>query len=345
MDKKYNVLEINSIFFLPGAMTERLIPEEFQHRSQLYLFLSSIILLIKSIIGTILKAPFKYKFAGVKTYCHLYDGTILFRLPSLNNIRSLQKVINKLQYEKANVVVIDKVQEYDSYPILLMDLVSLYRLPILWREFKRLNRSEKRIVCYFIQHFVLTQSYVWFYKKMLEQYKPVCVVMANDHTFITKPLELLCEDYHIPCIYVQHASVSYDFPELHFSHSFLDGTDALKKYTSGDKKTTGNIILLGACRYDALSEYRLRREHKRRGCIGMAINTMDDNQIADSVCNELLRLFPNIRIKIRMHPTMKEHPFEFTNKERITYTCATDESMIDYLDSIDVQISLYLCNR
>ena len=186
---------------------------------------------------------------------------------------------------------------------------------------------------------VYTSGVVWFYKRILSSYKPECIVLANDHTFITKPLVLLCEKYDIPCIYVQHASVSHAFPELRFSHSFLDGEDSLRKYTSKGKNSIGNIILWGAARYDNLSKYRVNRVKYQRKCIGISLNKVDDNVISDRLCEDLLHYFPDWTIKIRTHPSMKESPLTFTEKKRIIYTCATDESIIDYLDSIDVHIS------
>lgn len=339
MKKKYDIFNINNIILSPEAMMDKLIPAGFQHSSFVYCVYSSMLWLLKNIVVTLFKSPLRYKIAGIKAYSHLYDRKILFHLPSLNNIRSLRNVINSVRKEKDNVVVVNNIGDYETYPVLCMNIISLCYLPVLWKGFVKLNQRDRKLVCFYMQHFVYTPGFVWFYDRMLRQYKPECVVLSNDHTYITKPLELLCEDYNVPCLYVQHASVSYAFPELHFSHSFLDGVDALNKYNSEGKCSKGEIILLGACRYDALSEYRMKRKKFRRGCIGIGINEVDDNRIADEVCERLLQYFPDIRIKIRMHPAMKKSPFVFSNKERIIYTCATDESIIDYLDSIDLQIS------
>lgn len=339
MDIKYNVFNINSIFLEPEAQMDKLIPQKFQHSSLAYCILVSTLRLLKNMAVTLFCVPFKYKFVGVAPYSHLYQGKILFRLPSLNNLRALNNVIERVKSKKKNVEVVDKVMEYNSYPILVMDIVSLFYLPVFWRGFLGLNQSERRIVCYNMQNYVYTPGFVWFYNRILKRYRPECVVLANDHSFTTKPLELLCEDYSIPCVYVQHASVTHAFPELHFSYSFLDGVDALKKYTSKGKKLKGKAILLGAVRYDALSKYRVERNDKKRNCIGIAINEFDDNTITNGICEEILEEFPHVYIKVRSHPAMKNHPFIFSNKERIIYTCATDETMVDYLDSIDLQIS------
>ncbi len=336
---KYNVFEINKIYLEPEAPFDRLVPKNFQHTSFLYCLLFSILRIIKNLLICIVVPPLEYKFARWEKYSHFYDKTILFRLPTLNNKRSLLKVIEKIKKERLNVKIVEKELEYDTYPLLRMGLVSLSKLPVFWRGYYSLQHRERRIVNYFMADFIYTPGVVWFYNKMLNKYKPECVVLANDHSFPTKPLELLCENYGVPCVYVQHASVSDAFPELHFSHSFLDGLDALQKYCSKDKHSKGFIFLLGAARFDDLGKYRKSRDNHMRKCLGICVNRLDDNTIVDEVCVAFLQHFPEWHIKVRMHPSMKSSPFTFTNKDKIIYTCATDETMIEYLDSIDLQVA------
>ena len=339
MKKSFYSYDINAILLEPASQCDKLIPDSFQHSGFAYFMVFSFLRIMKSIMDTIIHAPLKYKFAGINTYCHLYDKKILFRLPTLNNKRTLARVIDIVSREKNNVQVIEKELDSKTYPLVLIYLVSLCNLPSLWRGFKSLNEREKRIACYFMAYFAYTPGVVWFYNHMLKNHRPECVVLANDHTFVTKPLEYICEEFDIPCMYIQHASVSSAFPELHFSCSFLDGIDSLEKYTSNNKQTRGKIVLLGAGRYDFLGEYRMKRDKRIRKCIGIAINDFDDNKKCDNTCNFLLERFPDITIKVRMHPSMKDRPFIFSNKERVISTCATDETIIEYLDSIDLQIS------
>ena len=339
MDEKYNVYKINEIFLEPDAHYDRSIPSNFKHDSYFYCVLSSCYKLLRNIFSTIIIAPLKYKLSGVSSYKSLYEGKILFRLPSLNNIRSVNRVIEEVCCKRPNVHVLEGVLDNKYYPLVLMDLVSIWYLPQLWHGFKKLSPIEKKIVCYNLVNFCFTPGVVWFYRKMLKKHRPECVVLANDHIFLTKPLALLCEDYGVPCVYIQHASVSYAFPELHFSCSFLDGMDSLKKYAYEGKSCKGKILLLGAARFDELSKVRTKRDYRKRECIGLSINKIDDNAMCDDLCNDLLRRYPQKTIKIRMHPAMKNHPFMFSEKTRIISTCATDESIFDYLDSIDLQIS------
>ena len=325
---KYNPFEINKIYFDKRSGFVKLIPESFQKKSILWLIVLSIYHVVREIAASILK-PYRNSFKD------LYDNKILFILPSVNNQRALKKVIDFVKNEKDNV----RIATQGFYSRLYVAVMSVFYLPQLWKEFHKCTNEEKRLTLYYVSNYVFTPGLVRFYFRILNKYRPECVILSNDHINFAKSLELVCEDMGIKTLYVQHASVSYAFPELHFSHSFLDGEDAYRKYTAEGKKCTGEIIVLGAARYDDISTYRKDRDPKKRNCIGVAINLLDDNKITNDFCNKILDKHPEIKIKIRSHPALKYKPFVFDNKERIIYTCATDENIIDYLNSIDFQVA------
>lgn len=325
---KYNPFKINEILFDSRTGFEKMIPKDFKKHNIFWLIFLSVYFVMKQIAKSLLK-PQK------ESYKDLYDKKLLFVLPSLNNQRALQKVIDIVKPKKNNV----RIATHDFYSTLHVAFTSLFYLPNLWKEFPKHTREERRIVLYYLHSFIFAPGLIRFYFHILEQYKPECIVLSNDHIYITKSLELVCEDLGVRTIYVQHASVSYAFPELHFTYSFLDGKDSYLKYTAEGKNCTGNIIMLGAARYDGLSSYRINRSKENRNCIGIAINDLDDNKITNDFCNEILAKRPDLKIKVRTHPALKNTPFVFDNKDRIIYTCATDETIIDYLDSIDFQIS------
>lgn len=325
---KYNPYKINAILFDHRCGYWKLIPDNFRKNNTFWL----IILSLFSVAKCFASALFIPRKDSVK---ELFHDKILFVLPTLNNQRSLQKVIDRVKKEKNNV----RVSSQYFYSKFHVALTSLFYLPLLWKEFQKHSNDEKRMTLHHIYAFVLTPGLVSSYFRIMKKHKPECVVLSNDHIYLTKSLALVCEDMGIKTIYVQHASISYAFPELHFTYSFLDGKDSYLKYTAEGKECRGDVVLLGAARYDGLSQFRTHRITKERKCIGVAINEIDDNAIANDFCNRVLADHTNVRIKIRTHPGMKNNPFIFDNKERIIYTCAADENITDYLDSIDFQVA------
>ena len=338
IENQFNPFLLSKIHF-DAVVYEKLIPPEFGKHFADHVFFRIMYAYIVEVVKIVTRRSLRSWLYTFKDYDRLYSNKIVFYLTTQNNLRALQDVIEKVRSQRENVVVINKNNRYQYFPSVLMLIISLLYIPTYLHVLRELSERDRRIAKYFVASFLFAPGYTWFYYKLLGRCRPECFVMANDHGHDKRSLMYICAEHGINTIYTQHASVSYAFPPLSTSFSFLDGLDAFEKYTANEKTPSGIVILLGACRYDRLSRYRLTRRKEKRNCIGIAVNRMDDNKKVDDLCNHLLNHFPNLKIKVRTHPAMKNHPFSFTNKDRIIYTCASDEPMVEYLDSIDVQIS------
>lgn len=335
---KYDPFELSSIWFDERSSLRSLVPKDLKVDTPFSFYLKSLMLLLRIIVKNIIVNPTR-TLRGVSHNWKQLDDELVFFAPTANNKKAIAPIVSELTKCSKSFVVMDKAFDNKYYPMVSIATVSLRYLLWFTCRYKHLDEFEKKIVLYNLSFFIISPGVTWFYMNILEKYKPQCIVLANDHMAYCRSLALVCEDYDIKTIYVQHASVSNAFPELHFSYSFLDGKDSFRKYIEDGKKSKGNIILIGAIRYDALSSYRVNRKDYIRKCVGIAINDLDNNEIVNSFCNKLLKAYPDISLKVRSHPALKNTPFVFDNKDRIFYNCATDEGIIDYLDSIDIQIS------
>ena len=333
---KYDPFEINSIWFHEQSSLRDLVPKKMRILSTTGFFLYGLFVLLKIILKSLDTIITEKE---ITCRWNELNKKRLFFTPTSNNQKAVSSVIDLLRQEKEGYIIIDKAFDIQYYPMLKICLYSLKYLPWFTRHYKLNDDSDKRVILFNLSFFLLTPGVTRFYATVLKNVRPECVVFANDHMSYCRNFALVCEDYGIRTIYVQHASVSSAFPELIFTHSFLDGMDSLVKYTEKPKDSRGEVILLGALRYDPLSKYRVNRINYQRHCIGIAINDLDNNDVANKFCNALLRQYPDITLKVRSHPALKNNPFVFDNKDRIKYTCATDESITDYFDSIDLQIS------
>lgn len=337
-EEKYDTMSLNAICFDRRAPIEKRIPSKIKVHGMWYYSGCMFYAIIRECFKILLRFPIKQWFANWNYYKQIYDNNIVFVVPTWNNQQALKKTINFVKERRQNVVVLDNIGFYKSIPRIYVLFYSIIKLGSLLRSISDLSAEDKRIVGYYPDVFLLASGTTKCYSKLLKRFRPECMVIGNDHVYDRKALTLLCEDYGINTVYCQHASVSYAFPELHFAYSFLDGRDSFEKYTAEGKKCAGKVILLGALRYDKLSEYRVRRKSGKRNCIGISINLIDDIDIVNELCLRLLEDM-NVDIKIRSHPSMKKRPNNLIIDDRLVYLCATDESMIDYLDSIDIQIS------
>lgn len=334
---KYDPFIINDVWI--GDESECLIPTSYNRTSVIEVAVKAVYRMIKLALTTLIYASWNYKFAKFDKFSDDYDDKILFFLPTLNNQRSLAKVIDVVLKSRDNVSILKKEFTPEAFPMLLVSLFGLLYIPSFIKEYKHLDFVHRRRASYFLPFLLHSPGTTWFFIRLIEKHRPQGVILANDHLFYTRTLELVCEDFGVATVYVQHASVSYGFPPLRFGCSFLDGLDSVEKYVYHDKPTIGHLFSLGAARYDELHQYRINRIKKRRNIIGIGVNILDSNEKVNFFCNYLLTYFPSVKVKVRAHPGLKETPFSFDNKERVIYTNASDEQMKDFLDSIDLLIS------
>ena len=337
LKNELDLMNLNSIYFDCRRSREMIMNKKGSDHLFSYTLIRLLYVICLELVKTVIRTPLSSCFTN--SFKKL-NNKIVFYLPTNNNKAALQLVVNEVCEKRKDVIVLDKKSEYKYFPFFQILLVSVIYIPQLLSQIRKLSKRDRSLVNCYIRDFFMTPGVVWFYHKMLNTISPNSFILANDHSYETKSLILICEKYKVKTIYIQHASVSIGFPELHFTYSFLDGRDALDVYMYNGKKINGDVLVLGASRYDDLSIYRKKRKFRdNNGCVGIAINEFDDNKRTDELCNSILDMNPSLKIKIRSHPALKRKPFVLSNKKRIIYTCATDESIIDYFDSIDILIS------
>ena len=127
-----------------------------------------------------------------------------------------------------------------------------------------------RIIHY--EKIVKQYGFVESFVGLLQANRPACIFNSNDHDPASRALMLAAKKLGIPCIYLQHASVSKFFPPMRASHSLLYGQYSEDIYRS-IPGSEGRFIPVGNHKFDA---FRLWIENKRStGRIGVAFNTLD----------------------------------------------------------------------
>ena len=177
-----------------------------------------------------------------------------------------------------------KVLHYWQYP---GALAGLWRRegPRAWRFFD--------LVFYAIGYYEV-------YGRALRHYRPRAVVFANDHNDDARALLLACRTEGIPTAYVQHASVSANFPPLGFDLSLLEGQDALDKYRRCGP-VRGQVALVGMPKADV---YLARRNQAPAVCrVGLACNIHDPLPALAETLAYLAQALPALTLTLRPHPS------------------------------------------
>ena len=192
------------------------------------------------------------------------------------NIGRYNRVVNRLSLRR-------KILYYWQYPAALLGLRQLVG-PRALRFFD--------LVFYAIGYYEV-------YRRALRHYRPRAVVFANDHNDDSRALLLACRAEGVPTAYVQHASVSTNFPPLGFDLSLLEGQDALDKYQQCGP-VAGQVALVGMPKADAFLSQRNAAPAVRR--VAVACNLLDELPDLAATLTALLRELPALTFTLRPHP-------------------------------------------
>ena len=124
------------------------------------------------------------------------------------------------------------------------------------------------------------------------------VVVANDQYLRTRLIPYVCDFIGIKSVYIQHASVSLDFPRLIFNYALLEGRDSLDKYLKIGK-IDSEVFLLGSSKEPKSDEICTK---ERVYNIGICFGLIDDVLKVEKLIQEVLKSYDCGNIFLRPHP-------------------------------------------
>ncbi|MBO0356614.1 hypothetical protein J0X19_01530 [Hymenobacter sp. BT186] len=180
-------------------------------------------------------------------------------------------------------------------------------------------------------------GYYEVYRRALRHYQPKAVVFANDHNDDARALLLACRAEGVPTAYVQHASVSANFPPLGFDLSLLEGQDALDKYRQCGP-VHGHVELVGMPKADEFLRRKNLSPVVRR--VGIACNVLDETTALTTTLSYLLAQFPALTFTFRPHPGDARN-FRFLQEQhpQLLFSDARQESVFEFLTKQDALIA------
>jgi len=205
-------------------------------------------------------------------------------------------------------------------------LLYYWQFPV---AFAGLLRTERGRAGRFFDFIFYAIGYYEVYRRALRHYRPRAVVFANDHNDDARSLLLACRAEGVPTAYVQHASVSANFPPLGFDLSLLEGQDALDKYRQCGP-VPGRVALVGMPKADAYLSRRNTAPAVRR--VGLACNIHDPLPTLTSTLVYLLRELPELTFTLRPHPS-DGRDFEQIRQllPALRWSDARQENVFDFL--------------
>lgn len=219
--------------------------------------------------------------------------------------------------------------------------LSLRRKPLYYWQFPvvlaELMRTEGRRAWRFFDLIFNAIGYYEVYRRALRHYQPRAVVFANDHNDDARALLLACRAEGVPTAYVQHASVSTNFPPLGFDFSLLEGQDALDKYRQCGP-VHGRVELVGMPKADAFLSQKNQSPAVCR--VGLACNMLDATEAIAAAVAHLLFAFPTLTFTFRPHPgDARDFRFLLEQHPRLLFSDARQQSVFEFLSQQDALIA------
>ena len=185
--------------------------------------------------------------------------------------------------------------------------------------------------------YLLTYGYLKMLVSFFNDNKVKLAIVSSDHSMRTRVVAYAAKSCGTKSVYIQHASVTTNFPKLVFDYAFLEGNDALDKY-----KKIGNIVsdifLLGSLKLG--KDIRLNKNTTVE-TIGICIDLISDLSIVDELIVEFLKHFSSINIILRPHPR-EERWNSIRNLQEKHSICVSYSNKVDvihFLEKVDCIIS------
>ena len=262
-------------------------------------------------------------------YQKLIPNKYVFLGFTVNNYRSLAPIQEKMECAA--------IYKLDDLPFKRVWIYALLFFPIvLLKYFRSSGYMRKAYASEFVSFSCSYGLYIEA-KKILNRINPVMVIVANDHSLYQRSFFKAAQRLGIKIAYVQHASVTENFPLLEFDYAFLDGQESLDKYTANNKICKSNVFLCGSPRFDIIKSLNIKAISLKNKC-GIAINSADSlDKIAELIWE--LQGVDNI-ITIRIHPSMDEKFWRtFANKNNCFFSDAKTENPFQFIAQNDFFIA------
>ena len=162
-------------------------------------------------------------------------------------------------------------------------------------------------------------------------------VVANDQYLRTRLIAYVCDFICIKSVYIQHASVSLDFPRLIFNFALLEGRDSLDKYLKIGK-IDSVVFLLGSSKEPILDEICTK---ERVYNIGICFGLIDDVLKVETLILEVLKLYDCGNIFLRPHPRESREDFihEMLSKYNIGFSDSKIEQTSKFFKKVECIIA------
>ncbi|MEZ4711347.1 MAG: hypothetical protein R3A44_29395 [Caldilineaceae bacterium] len=279
-----------------------------------------------------------YHLATVRNRSITPGGVFLFAITK-NQTDSLRPLLGQLE---KSYLIKDRhnVHEDIAFPAFWAYIISVLYLPVLCYQFwRKRNALDIYAICrYRLDGYWLAYGYYLWARLWLRRKRPLAVIFSNDHTMECRAMNQAAREEGIITIYIQHASVSEEFPVLAFDYAFLDGIDALDIYERIGSSST-IVYLVGICKQDHY--YHRINKNQVAQSICVCTNILDPIAQVNAMCKQLHQKFPQAVLHLRPHPADKrlDEWQQIAEHNTMSLSDSRRENALECLSRVDVVIA------
>ena len=320
---KNNLLDINYYFSSDKLSVITRLPIPSWYRNNIYY---SIILFFMILF----KKLFSHQHNRV-----LKEATPILLLANTQNQRDALMSLVSIRND-CKIIGEDKFGDY-IFPNYMSYFYSIPYLFDVFRFYKESLNYTRLSFQYVFHEYLLVYGRFRMFVNFFSSVNAQIVVVSNDHVANTRIIAFVCKYIGAKSIYIQHASITQQFPSLIFDYALLEGRDALDKYLQ-----IGNIdsevFLIGTLKESEPENICVKNKIDK---IGVCFNLVDDLSLVEDLIVEALKLFNSKNIILRPHP--KDDRDYFTNRMKSKYDIGISNSReqisIEFLKQVECIIA------
>lgn len=277
-----------------------------------------------------LSIPFKIKKHKIS------KNSVLFFAYSSNELKSMVPIQTSIE----GSCLVGQNKYKNDFPLFISHLLAIFFIPLVFVRFIFCNDPYlKKSFHYIFNGFCLAYAFSITLPLWLKTIKPKKIIISNQLSVYHRSLAKSAYRLDIETVFMQHASVTENFPSLKNYHiAILEGEDSLHKYQKNGSKNI-KIFLAGVAKSDEYF-YKINKNNTVKN-IGICSNELDNIIEFDKLISQIC-LMPNLKnIYLRPHPT--DRRFDewkaVAIKYRINFSNVRILNSFDFLSNVDLIIS------
>ena len=230
----------------------------------------------------------------------------------------------------------DKFGDF-TFPVYKSYILSLPYLNEILKIYKDSTNYLRLSMSFAFHEYWLTYGHFIMLVNFFKKSDVEIVVVANDQYLRTRLVPYVCDFIGIKSVYIQHASVSLDFPRLIFNYALLEGRDSLDKYLKIGK-IDSVVFLLGSSKEPKSDEICTK---DRVYNIGICFGLIDDVSKVETLIQEVLKSYDCGNIFLRPHPRESRVAFvqNMLSKYNIGFSDSQNEETSKFFKKVECIIA------